>query len=550
MASCSYDCSAIPTSNDPYPDISGIGVVISFMATAYFAVVILVGHYVLAYEPLDPFRREKQEPESCFRPNPVDQLVLSSRLIRFCRHADGRHRRPGLQATFNKLVLNMSDLQIVSGLAILISGFGSVVCGLSIYHWDTLVYLTWFSSITHMTALTFLRNYLYSRPAEQLWRLVSMSTFLCMLIAAILPMVNFGSISERPRIYQQSAVCFFGVFAKSNKLSYNSVIISILILVWSFAVRVVQLHKTLSVGTFRRARAYLSTRYRSFLLKVYLWSGVAQTGAYHWKRTRVYNPCLAIFMIFSLWLDLYLSMLSEIYWLLVSIAWGTAHLFITRSSNPEMIAVESDWTFGQILPVVLLAGPLVSIIEYAYPHHQEPTKLEISSSSNDSLIISQPALQLSLLSSPLPSSHHANPQLALINTPLPDLNYRTLPWYTSFLLLTVLSILSWTTLTLLPLLTKTYLHSLGYLLIMQPFAMFLYALLSLNFSSSAKRGERKWLDSVAQVGLWLLCGGIGNGFVFLESSLGSAGVNGVVLGGTVGVYALGCAGLSWWFGER
>ncbi|KAH8670197.1 hypothetical protein BGZ60DRAFT_30477 [Tricladium varicosporioides] len=266
-----------------------------------------------------------------------------------------------------QLVLNMSDLQIVSGLAILISGFGSVVCGLSIYHWDTLVYLAWFSSITHMTALTFLRNYLYNRPAERLWRLVSMSTFLCMLVAAILPMVNFGSISERLRVYQRPAVCFFRVFAKSNKLAYNSVIISILILVWSFAVRVVQLHKTLSVGALRRARGYLSTKYRAFLLKIYLWSGVAQTGAYHWKRTLIYNPCLAIFMIFRVWLDLYLSMLSEIYWLLVSIAWGTAHLFITRASNPDMTAVESDWTFGQILPVVLLAGPLVSIIEYAYP---------------------------------------------------------------------------------------------------------------------------------------------------------------------------------------
>lgn len=77
------------------------------MATAYFAVIILVGHYVLAYEPLDPFRREKQEPESRFRPNPVDQLVLSSRLIRFCRHADGRHRRPGLQATFNKVIIHV-----------------------------------------------------------------------------------------------------------------------------------------------------------------------------------------------------------------------------------------------------------------------------------------------------------------------------------------------------------------------------------------------------------------------------------------------------------
>jgi hypothetical protein len=28
---------------------------------------------------------------------------------------------------------------------------------------------------------------------------------------------------------------------------------------------------------------------------------------------------------------------------------------------------DSDWTFGQVVPIVLLAAPLLTIVEYLYP---------------------------------------------------------------------------------------------------------------------------------------------------------------------------------------
>jgi hypothetical protein len=47
----------------------------------------------------------------------------------------------------------------------------------------------------------------------------------------------------------------------------------------------------------------------------------------------------------------------------VSFAWGAIHLVATLSTAD---AGSNDWTFGQIVPLVLLAAPFIAIIEYFY----------------------------------------------------------------------------------------------------------------------------------------------------------------------------------------
>lgn len=86
-----------------------------------------------------------------------------------------------------KCVLTLSDLQILTGISILISAYVQLGCGISIYHWQIVVYLAWFSSFTHLTTLTFLRRYLQERPALRTWRLLAMSLMLVLLSLALLP---------------------------------------------------------------------------------------------------------------------------------------------------------------------------------------------------------------------------------------------------------------------------------------------------------------------------------------------------------------------------
>lgn len=53
----------------------------------------------------------------------------------------------------------------------------------------------------------------------------------------------------------------------------------------------------------------------------------------------------------------------QVYWLIISTIWGTIHIFQTRDSV-EMD--KNEWTFGQILPIVLLIAPLFALAEHLY----------------------------------------------------------------------------------------------------------------------------------------------------------------------------------------
>ena len=82
-------------------------------------------------------------------------------------------------------VLTFSDQQSITGIAILVSGYSQLACGLAIYHWQVTVDLAWFSSITHLTTLTCLRHYFHRRPTLRVWRILLMGITVVMLACAI-----------------------------------------------------------------------------------------------------------------------------------------------------------------------------------------------------------------------------------------------------------------------------------------------------------------------------------------------------------------------------
>jgi hypothetical protein len=170
----------------------------------------------------------------------------------------------------------MSDLQILTGLSIVISSYSQLRCGLSVYHWQISVYLTWFCSITHLSCLTFLRNHLYNHRGERLWRLIGMGALIIMLISALLPTGNYGTYYSpaeyatctfenlRPASYKGSDP--FGEQAAT--FNYASTVISVLLMRLGFLERVVRLHRTLSIGELTICRRYLSERAPRYLRKL------------------------------------------------------------------------------------------------------------------------------------------------------------------------------------------------------------------------------------------------------------------------------------------
>jgi hypothetical protein len=101
----------------------------------------------------------------------------------------------------------MCDLQLLTGFAILISAYIQVPCTMSAYHWQIVVYLAWFSSITHLTGLMAARHYLYNKPWARFARIIASLLFLVMLLVAIVPTAyfNWDSSEKQPSTTEMSS---------------------------------------------------------------------------------------------------------------------------------------------------------------------------------------------------------------------------------------------------------------------------------------------------------------------------------------------------------
>lgn len=140
------------------------------------------------------------------------------------------------EKSLKKCVLAMSDLQLATVIAILISGYSQLHCGLSCYHWNIVGQLAWFSSLTHLSCLTLLRNHLYNHPAERQWRLLFMFILIVMLITSMAPTGNYdwdhNEIVNRPS-QPDYAICYYSKPPARSSAAYLSMIALVLLFVWS-----------------------------------------------------------------------------------------------------------------------------------------------------------------------------------------------------------------------------------------------------------------------------------------------------------------------------
>ena len=92
---------------------------------------------------------------------------------------DRERRSKGLE----RFILALSDQQLVTGMAVLIAGFFDP-CSRSLYHFNIIAALGWFSSTCHLSTLSVLRIYLIEHPRVRDWRVVAMILIFFMLFIA------------------------------------------------------------------------------------------------------------------------------------------------------------------------------------------------------------------------------------------------------------------------------------------------------------------------------------------------------------------------------
>lgn len=101
-----------------------------------------------------------------------------------------------------------SDIQILTGVAVLIGGYKAFACGLSLYHWQLVIYQAWLTTVTHATILSFLRTYLLNHRQHLLWRFGGMSIIIVMLLVAIILTPRYTWDSTTIHEAGQSAICY------------------------------------------------------------------------------------------------------------------------------------------------------------------------------------------------------------------------------------------------------------------------------------------------------------------------------------------------------
>ena len=297
------------------------------------------------------------------------------------RKRDRARRSKGLE----RFVLALSDQQLVTGLAILIAGYTDR-CSRSIYHFRIISALGWFSSTTHLSTLVVLRPYLIDHPRVRNWRVISMVAILGLLIVSQAGAVSIQNTSLPIQcVYNSFApyglnpiatfilgwVIIFLCLIYTNRIRrlYTldpdwSVQGWILELLTRPLIRKRNVHnlEKIVVTSSALTRAEQGTTYRKLQQRRRWWR-----YCNGWVKHRsAISRRMAEFWYLNQ--EMQRSFLSEILTTLFGVGYGIAQVIATRNSVPKagLSGDQNSISFGQLVPLLLIALPLLAAGEIYY----------------------------------------------------------------------------------------------------------------------------------------------------------------------------------------
>jgi hypothetical protein len=210
------------------------------------------------------------------------------------------------------MILMMSDQQMITGIALMVSAITQLRCGISAYHWQITIYLVWFSSFTHLATLTFPRGYLHENSPLRWWRLFFMTALIGLLTAALVPTRRGDWLpDDQPALSGTPALCMFD-YSQSppESASWITMLFSILVLSISYTTRAIKLFKWSSEAS----RSFFRTTPGNALKKHLgiLYTGSQKTKANKWILSTPYYVILAVFLVIRSWMDFLETMFWEV----------------------------------------------------------------------------------------------------------------------------------------------------------------------------------------------------------------------------------------------
>ncbi|KAK0112418.1 hypothetical protein ONS96_001661 [Cadophora gregata f. sp. sojae] len=234
------NCTSTDGVIDGDPDIAGIGVIIAFIAASLITFIsVILGYVTYSID-------EEQL-------NYVDSLVIPH--IRWLLHMGAGDTisvatKKLRTETMTQFILALSDQQLVTGLAILITGYAQR-CTISGHHFQLIANLAWFSSTTHLSTLAVLQKYLIRHPVIKHIRVVCIFAVLGLLFHAQL-YVQWAVFASLP-IQCTFASNIFGIGGGSVLAAYNYIswFAIVLFLFVAYAIRLIRLYANPPITSIR-----------------------------------------------------------------------------------------------------------------------------------------------------------------------------------------------------------------------------------------------------------------------------------------------------------
>ncbi|KAI4221717.1 MAG: hypothetical protein L6R36_006700 [Xanthoria steineri] len=324
------------------PDIAGIGILTALVSTSLVNLTIgVLGHTLNVLRGYDD--------------NAIDAWISRRFQSLSILRIDDKHKlfwRP----IFEKVVLLLSDYQLLFGIAVLIAGFWKH-CEISAYHFSLVVDLAWFSN-THMTSLSILRCYLRERPTLRNWRVTIMIFMGAMMLVAL----ALASTLGWPRNLSCPVQCLFDEQERNFSMTYPYFVAIII----HYGTSIWRVYDTQRFDRF--ALQYPRERLRKIQRrakrtnsngssKTRQATAAAAAFTFDWFLALGIRCYLAVAAILG---SLTISLYYDIVWFAVGL---TSMLLIRQFPTANMDGDENELSFGQIIPVLLLASIVLTFKE-------------------------------------------------------------------------------------------------------------------------------------------------------------------------------------------
>jgi hypothetical protein len=274
-------------------------------------------------------------------------------------------RRIFYRRVLDRLILSFADQQLITGFALVLTGYIKLASNLQSAHFTLIVYLSCLSSSSHLASVITLRKYFDTHRAIGILRVWLIAIFALLLVASLIAGQAFGPFFAAIRyILEGTRVDEFLRF-----IPFESYIFSTFPLVWLFWTAIVQLLP----GFQSKLKNWLRTKAWPLLKS---WSGLGLVWRFLQSKLHK-TTCDSIRVWFwnaardLLFLSPCTIFVLQVFFALLSLGLALAQKFAKPSaidisdgnSCTLNSSAENAMGFGQTLAVLLLLQPFLSAFE-------------------------------------------------------------------------------------------------------------------------------------------------------------------------------------------